>query len=577
MTTGENSLSLPPRLKASVKGHLEVSLFGISPGPEKVAINWWGQTNPKVFNIRGSQARVSFDVVTNEKYFVEYLGDAKKVFLEFLDGESQTFGYAVLDDLIPLVQDGQLRDLDVVNEKAEPVGNCRCQLKYTSLRSALADQTTQVLNHGTAASAASPSRPPPVFRPPSKSTSPALRHKATATATAKSKSKSSSLSSVSTAGSSTSRFTSSRPKAVAKKKSSNTNTSFQPPRSSQQRVTFSDENLVHEKEESSQSEEPTKKPTFTHHVYDSDLVGDFPNDAAGLRKILLRSKERLANSQPKVRPESSLDLTPSEEKVSSTLKKNEQASKEKMKRAKNKKTDEDRVDQTEQAAPNRGPSPNDPRGGLLPSWNLSTKRLHVIGQVTELVIQIQHVHLRKSVMDKITSRDFANPGSKKIVIRSKTSPATSFFISYAMPESESNQFCSRKINRSNEIAFNQRSVHPTVFKPELLDLWWTNDLHFRLHTRALNQRVPTLVGEASLGLKHLLIDPANSEGGKPLKLPLYTSQNFYKQAETLASEIVGDLYVSFTLSQDVKFSHKATACGRQEGISRPVSPQKAVR
>ena len=224
---------------------------------------------------------------------------------------------------------------------------------------------------------------------------------------------------------------------------------------------------------------------------------------------------------------------------------------------------------------NRRPPQHHP----LPSWNLSTARLKFISSVTQIAINIHHVSLNKTVADSILG---GKPNStSRIVLRSRerqtqnliksfstkdaSSSSLSFFVSYTVPPNqEATNHCSRKL-KNQDITFGHKSVHPTVFKPDLLDIWWTSDLTFKFLSRALSQRTPTCIAQATIGLKYLLTDPNNS-CGKVMKLPLYASTKFFSDNK-LDSEIIGDLFVSFTLAKK-----------REDFLQgRTVSPQRAVR
>jgi len=64
--------------------------------------------------------------------------------------------------------------------------------------------------------------------------------------------------------------------------------------------------------------------------------------------------------------------------------------------------------------------------------------------------------------------------------------------------------------------------------------------------RSLNQRTPTLIGSAFLGMKHLLMDEEFSENLKEVTLPMYASTNL-KNHDLKMSEIIGDLKCAFFL------------------------------
>ena len=65
------------------------------------------------------------------------------------------------------------------------------------------------------------------------------------------------------------------------------------------------------------------------------------------------------------------------------------------------------------------------------------------------------------------------------------------------------------------------------FDAARLDVWWTCNLEFKVYLRSLNQRTPTLVGTATIGLKHVLMDGGFykevDEPPKEVKLPVYGS------------------------------------------------------
>ena len=213
------------------------------------------------------------------------------------------------------------------------------------------------------------------------------------------------------------------------------------------------------------------------------------------------------------------------------------------------------------------------QGRLLPTWNLSTDRIRFISCITGLEIQIHSIKWQKKALEAIVKSTQAKP---HFILRSRAKAAKlpmakdeplSFFASFILPPSkEANNFCSRKL-QSESVVFNQNCTQNLRFTPELLDAWWTSDLKIRILFRTLKERESTLVGEASIGLKHLLIDKKNSSGDI-LQLPIYMGQQFFAEHK-LNSEIVGDLLVSFSF-----LTQKASS---MRPIGRPVSPQPAHR
>ena len=198
-------------------------------------------------------------------------------------------------------------------------------------------------------------------------------------------------------------------------------------------------------------------------------------------------------------------------------------------------------------------------GGLLPTWNINTDRLHHLCVVTQLIIDVKKVTLSREALENAYHVNKAKP---KVVLSSKSKAClstpnqpTSFFVSYQMPPSkDAVNLCSKKLAKNaTTLSFNNSmNCYPVKFKPEVLDLWWTNDLKFKLFSRSLNQRVPTAIGEAKLGLKHLLMRDFKEE----LRLPIYINPRFAHEAK-LQSEIVGDIHIRFTLSKgDDKSYHR---------------------
>ncbi len=102
--------------------------------------------------------------------------------------------------------------------------------------------------------------------------------------------------------------------------------------------------------------------------------------------------------------------------------------------------------------------------------------------------------------------------------RLATEERVSYFVSYVMPPATlATSHCSRKTSEGDDgssliVDFDQRSVHPAVFRPALLDSWWTGSLTLRVLTRHFGQRDSTLIGEARIALKHLLMSEKNSAG-----------------------------------------------------------------
>ena len=111
----EARYSLPPRLEGAARSNFTVTLAnlrliknqsknysnrstttGPSPfiylsflqgqNPSRYDLTWWGHPKPQSIPISGrSKVKVSYDVVTAEGHFKDYLRDAGKLFVEVID------------------------------------------------------------------------------------------------------------------------------------------------------------------------------------------------------------------------------------------------------------------------------------------------------------------------------------------------------------------------------------------------------------------------------------------------------------------------------------------------------------
>ena len=179
----------------------------------------------------------------------------------------------------------------------------------------------------------------------------------------------------------------------------------------------------------------------------------------------------------------------------------------------------------------------------LPTWNLSTERLKFISRVKSLTINVRQITFNPAVVQHLDT--FNVPKA------SRTKP--SFLLKYQLPnETNPITFCASKQAKtigcrkvSNDLNFEGQSEHFLRFNTEVLDCYWVSKLTFHLFIRHLGQRLPLVIGEANIGLKHLLINSKFSNGVE-MKLPLYASCRLHKHLEKhYTEEIIGDIYLTF--------------------------------
>eukprot|EP00095_Tigriopus_kingsejongensis_P007593 maker-scaffold417_size177606-snap-gene-0.49 protein:Tk07593 transcript:maker-scaffold417_size177606-snap-gene-0.49-mRNA-1 annotation:"hypothetical protein D910_05392" len=540
---------LPPRLPGVARARWRVSVESLcaSDAARRVELTWWGHAHSQSVGVSdGRTAFIDYDVVTSRARFQQYLQDAQKLYFEVLGGAGQSLGYALWEPLHASLDnpEGSRRKLDLFDASGQSVGHLLVGMAWSDL----------------------PTVPPrPAYRPPAKH----------GVATPKPIRKN--------ARKAPARVASTLPEAVDSSSSDSTMTSLPPV------VRTSDRKYP----------PPDKLPQATKTGV--SFSADFHDDISGLRRILTRSQDRLAQADRggqsptdcrpgpvKSRPE---PLKSRPEPVKSRpepVKSRPEPVKVRPKASDTRPGLTDRLEPLPDDEPPLAP-PN--RSGGLPSWNLSTCRLHFLSSVNQLQVNLQALHLKPDVFDQLQGTSRPKSAATRLTCGPSASEGSplSFFISYQVPQCPlPNQYCSRKIlgGPHREIAFNQKSTHSTIFKPALLDMWWTANLVFKVHCRALNQRVPTLIGEASIGLKYLLTEARNSDGQR-LHLPIYVSHNFahakprigpqvgpekdHEPKLTPCSEIAGDVEVAFLLTRS---PGSETYRGPQQ---RPVSPQMAVR
>ena len=145
-----------------------------------------------------------------------------------------------------------------------------------------------------------------------------------------------------------------------------------------------------------------------------------------------------------------------------------------------------------------------PKADVVPSWNLPVDRIKQLARVTRLVLHTFSVQLSPTVLDRISGRETKKPGIRK-PRQDKETGSVSFFVKFRLPEEkDESNLCSRRV-KANFVEFNERKIYPLLFNSGVLEDWWRYRLDFRIFSRQLNQRVPLLIGEASLPLKQLLL------------------------------------------------------------------------
>jgi len=193
---------------------------------------------------------------------------------------------------------------------------------------------------------------------------------------------------------------------------------------------------------------------------------------------------------------------------------------------------------------------------MIPSWNLPVERMRVLACVSKFEITISSVQLNPVILDKLMHRT-----SKS---KPRDAGSMSFFVKYKLPgDGEEASLCTRKM-KGNFAEFNEKRTLPITFTSETLEEWWNFKTDFKVYSRHLGQRVPLLMGEATLGMKYLLLHDRYT-GGAPLSLPVYVSNSLFRDLKlpTNSSEIIGNVHLS------VQLAYKGTVKSRhnsQESI-----------
>ena len=585
--TGDASPSLPPRVKGPDRGVLTASLGplrltgGTRGEPHTCRLVWWGDDAPVevqlVANSAEAAGEVRYSVRSSPAAFARYLGDAEKVFLQLSEsgGRGREVGFAAVWGLQRLaVGRGRLEesDLAVVDAEGREVGSMRMEMRYTAQEeeteevevcsgfrasrsdAALTEQRRE-RRHGQGASSAPSS--PNKLRILSKGL---LR-------------------------------SASEHDGGRQRKDVRIELPSRRLQAFKMESNYDDRGYLEDDDDSPGEVEEEGRRRMPHQ---HSLSQDFEGNVDGLRKILIRSRQRLAAAEGQREHMRTAATTAAPFRPRRPSLERESARAESVQFAEDyfQKRNEE-VEQQDQSSKASQQHP-------LPNWNLSTSRLRFLSSVSQVVVGVHRVRLsgcatraifapsdaKKKTREKrsrsaSSSRSTASSTASSLAAKKPSTAAVteglSFFVSYAMPPATlATNHCSRKTSpqegdsdgSSATVDFQgQRSVHPAVFRPALLDTWWTSNLTFRVLTRRFGQRDSLLIGESRVALKHLLTSERNGSGVE-LRLPVFAGQRFMSEHKP-ESEIVGDLYVSFHLAKADNI--------RTEDVAYLVSPQKAVR
>ena len=209
--------------------------------------------------------------------------------------------------------------------------------------------------------------------------------------------------------------------------------------------------------------------------------------------------------------------------------------------------DYDDVAPDQESSPKASPPPVHGNGGFknsLPTWNLCTERLKYLSRVKSFSVHVKQATLNPAVVQHLDTFSTSKPSRSK----------PSFLIKYELPsENNSITMCASKQTLAratragrgdNVLLFEGRSDHTLRFNTQVLDSWWISKLTLQLFVRHLGQRMPVLMGDSTIGLKHLLINSKYSDS--EMKLPIYASTRLQKHLEKhYPEEIIGDIVLSF--------------------------------
>ena len=135
---------LPPRLLGTAKGSLEVRIDVLKSAMTQesnsveiakfIKLQWWGQTQDESAKlaIEPNSAKITYNVLTRPDHFQAYLRDAGRLYLETLSHSGHTLGFAVIERLERIVQQGGITadDVEVFNKQGKVIAVLRCMFMF---------------------------------------------------------------------------------------------------------------------------------------------------------------------------------------------------------------------------------------------------------------------------------------------------------------------------------------------------------------------------------------------------------------------------------------------------------------
>ena len=214
----------------------------------------------------------------------------------------------------------------------------------------------------------------------------------------------------------------------------------------------------------------------------------------------------------------------------------------------------------------------------IPSWNLPVERMRVLACVTKLEVTVASVQIAPVVLDKILNKDAKSNTTRPS--RDTGSNTASYFVKFKLPgDSEETSYCTRKMKKGNLADFDEKRILPITFTSDTLEEWWNYKTEFKIYSRHLGQRIPLLIGEASLGMKYLLLHDRYT-GGAPLSLPVYISNSLFRDLKLppKTSEIVGNIHLSIQLSYRATVNYRpgGNSCANGVNENAKTSPRCEV-
>ena len=174
--------------------------------------------------------------------------------------------------------------------------------------------------------------------------------------------------------------------------------------------------------------------------------------------------------------------------------------------------------------------------------------MRVLACVSRLEVSVASVQVSPVILEKIYTKETPKSSSNGSKPSRRDNGSVSFFVKYRLPsDNEETSLCTRKL-KGNYAEFNEKRSVPITFTSDTLEDWWNFKTEFKVYSRHLGQRVPLLIGEATLGMKYLLLHDRYT-GGAPLSLPIYVANALFRELKLPqnTSEIVGNIHLSIQL------------------------------